>query len=76
MGLDIGTTGCKANIFDQSGNVCAYAYREYLGRQHDGLIDAEGVWNDVCEVIKECTADYPKIEAICTTSFGDRKSVV
>lgn len=71
MGLDIGTTGCKANIFDQSGNVCAYAYREYLGRQHDGLIDAEGVWNDVCEVIKECTEDYPEIEAICTTSFGE-----
>ena len=50
MGLDIGTTGCKVNVFDQEGNVCAHAYREYLNLQHDGLMDAEGVWERVCPV--------------------------
>ena len=71
MGLDIGTTGCKVNVFDQEGNVCAHAYREYLNLQHDGLIDAEGVWERVCQAIGACAADFPEIEAICTTSFGE-----
>lgn len=71
MGLDIGTTGCKVNVFDQEGNVCAHAYREYLNLQHDGLMDAEGVWERVCQAIGACAADFPEIEAICTTSFGE-----
>ena len=71
MGLDIGTTGCKVHVFDQDGTVCASAYREYLDRQHDGLMDAEGVWEEVCSAIAECAEVYPQIEAICTTSFGE-----
>ena len=71
MGLDIGTTGCKANVFDQNGNVCAHAYREYLYLERGGIIDAEGVWDEVCLAIGECTAIFPEIEAVCTTSFGE-----
>ena len=51
MGLDIGTTGCKANVFDQNGNVCAHAYREYLYLERGGIIDAEGVWDEVCSAV-------------------------
>lgn len=29
VGLDVGTTGCKAVAFDLQGNVIASAYREY-----------------------------------------------
>ena len=29
LGLDIGTTGCKAAVFDQEGRMLALAYREY-----------------------------------------------
>ena len=29
MGLDIGTTGCKAVAFDRQGHELAFAYREY-----------------------------------------------
>ena len=29
MGLDIGTTGCKAVAFDEVGSILARAYREY-----------------------------------------------
>lgn len=71
MGLDIGTTGCKVNVFDQNGAVRAHAYREYLHCGQDGLMDAEAVWGEVCRAIAACTAKYPRIEAICTTSFGE-----
>ena len=72
MGLDIGTTGCKANVFDQNGNVLCARIQEYLHLEHGGTgIDAEGVWDEVCSAVGECTADFPEIEAICTTSFGE-----
>ena len=29
MGIDIGTSGCKAVVFDQNGNQLASAGREY-----------------------------------------------
>ena len=29
LGLDIGTTGCKAGVFSQEGRLLALAYREY-----------------------------------------------
>lgn len=29
LGLDIGTSGCKALVFDDSGRTLASAYREY-----------------------------------------------
>lgn len=71
MGLDIGTTGCKANVFDENGKVCVHAYREYQDSGHDGFMNAESMWKDVCFVIGKCTEDFPEIEAICTTSFGE-----
>jgi sugar (pentulose or hexulose) kinase len=29
MGIDIGTSGCKAVVFDEYGNQISKAYREY-----------------------------------------------
>jgi len=29
IGLDVGTTGCKAVAFDEEGRVLGMAYREY-----------------------------------------------
>ena len=29
IGLDIGTTGCKAVVFNENGLILARAYREY-----------------------------------------------
>ena len=29
LGLDIGTTSCKAGIFNRSGKLLSFAYREY-----------------------------------------------
>ena len=29
MGIDLGTTGCKASLFDNDGRLVAQAYREY-----------------------------------------------
>ena len=47
IGLDIGTTGCKAVLFDETGSILASASREYsVDIPHPGWAeqDAEAVW--------------------------------
>lgn len=76
LGLDIGTTGCKATIFDYQGNVRATAYREYaLENPRPGWeeLNPDKVWQSVKEVIKESVSGYrgTEIKAISVSSFGE-----
>ena len=50
LGIDIGTSGCKAVIFDENGRQKALAYREY------DIISKKPGWAelDTDEVIKKC----------------------
>ena len=71
IGLDIGTTGCKATLFDCDGAVRHRAYREYPVGAYTGSISADMIWEQVQQVICACTAQTPEIAAICATSFGE-----
>ncbi len=56
LGLDIGTTGCKAVAFNLEGKMLASAYREYsLLHPQPGWseLDIHGIWQSVIEVLKE-----------------------
>ena len=76
MGLDIGTTGAKATIFDEQGKVMSYAYKEY-----DVISDGDGhyeinpitVWNAVKEIISRAYAKAGNvtIKALCVSSLGE-----
>lgn len=70
MGIDLGTTGCKASLFDRSGHLVSQSYREYFSKDADRL-DCELVWKKTVEVVRECTQSCPRIEGICITSFGE-----
>jgi len=50
MGIDIGTSGCKAAIFDENGQQVSVAYREY------GIISKRTGWAelDTDEVMEKC----------------------
>jgi xylulokinase len=59
LGLDIGTTGCKAAVFDSQGRLLSLAYREYplLSPQPGWAeVDSTQVCDDACEVIREAAA--------------------
>ena len=76
LGLDIGTSGCKASIIDVSGNCLAQAYREYpLISLQPGWqeIDPERVWQSVRQVIAKALAGCPAdpIRAVSVSSFGE-----
>jgi len=59
LGLDVGTTGCKAIAFGENGEILAQAYREYpLYAPQTGWLelDAEEVFSAIEESLREVTA--------------------
>lgn len=80
LGLDIGTSGCKASIIDFSGNCLAQAHLEYpLISLQPGWqeIDPERVWQSVRQVIGQVVSEVKvsnpadPIRAISVSSFGE-----
>jgi sugar (pentulose or hexulose) kinase len=59
LGLDVGTTGCKAAVFDSRGTPHGTACREYgVVCTHPAMAeqDAEAVWRLVGETLREAVA--------------------
>lgn len=60
LGIDIGTSACKAAIFDRSGEVIASASEEYpVDYPHPGWAeqDTQDWWRAVCTAIRRMAAD-------------------
>lgn len=75
MGVDMGTSGCKAVVFDESWNIVCQAYREYpMAFPGEGLLelDAERVWEEISNVIREVNekAEQP-VRALAVSAIGD-----
>ena len=74
-GLDIGTSGCKFTIMDDSGKVCGTDYCAYEAKREGGYheLDGNDIWNAVKQVIKNAAAQCPdqKIEAFGVDSLGE-----
>ena len=76
MGIDVGSTGCKATIVDAYGNVVGSSYREYatvITKEGYGEIPVESIRNEVKNAIRFAAEGIQKggIKAICTSSFGE-----
>lgn len=71
-GLDIGTTGCKIAIYDETATLIDTYYREYHVKREQGLheIDMHEVWDAVCALLRQ-TEKYPQLGALGVTSFGE-----
>ena len=77
MGLDVGTTGCKAVIFDLSGRILASRYKPYPMRfpgPGQCELDTDEVCRAVLEVVslsaRETEARDP-VEAVGISTLGD-----
>jgi xylulokinase len=74
-GLDVGTTGVKAIVFDEEGNQISGAYRNYAIKvSPDGtrLLTAGELWGKTKEVFAETAAAFGKeIKALCISTFGE-----
>jgi xylulokinase len=74
-GLDVGTTGVKAIVFDETGKQLAGAYRAYDIQVASGgirLLRGGEIWNKTREAFTEAAASVRgEIAAVCADSFGE-----
>ncbi len=76
MGIDIGTTGCKAGAFSLDGGCLGLAYREYANTRtapgHAELDSAE-VFDKVKAVVAEAAAaaKADPVDALCVSTMGE-----
>lgn len=76
IGLDIGTSGVKAVVFNEEGKIISYAYKGYNCIFPDnGLIelDPEDIWSSVKLVLSQASikAGSKGIKACAISSFGE-----
>ena len=72
LGLDIGTTGCKANIFNDFIFKKTF-YKSYpsIRNEKEAIIDIDKLRESIFDIIQESLEEFPYIEAIGITSFGE-----
>ena len=75
IGIDVGTTGSKATVIENSGEIVLSIYHEYdlefpgAGRV---TMNPNRVWNAVKLALQQAAAQYAKpIDAIAAASFGE-----
>lgn len=76
IGLDVGTTGCKAIIFDAEGRILGRGFREYdiiCDFPNKAEQDAERVWSLVKDTLREAVAKAGSkdIKALSLSVQGD-----
>jgi xylulokinase len=76
LGIDVGTTGCKAAVFSEAGQLLASAYQEYDHlRAHPGWaeLDAVAVWEKIKSMISTvgASAGSDPITALAVSSLGE-----
>lgn len=81
LGIDVGTTGCKASVFSVEGAPLASAYREYdIQRPQSGWaqLDTAQVWDKVCTVIAAAAAAARNdpVSALSVSSLGEAMAPV
>ena len=72
-GLDIGTTGCKVTVFDETGANLGREYRDYpVKRQTTAQeVDAEALRDGVFAVLSAAAKRFGAISGMGVTSFGE-----
>ncbi len=76
LGIDIGTGGCKAAVFSESGSLISSSYRTYPTiRRESGYaeFDSSLIWKMVKETIRDVAAKSKKdrIRALSVSSLGE-----
>ena len=81
LGIDVGTTGCKAVAFNEKGQILSSAYREYpLNSPQPGWAELDGnrVWADVKACIGKVASETKQdpITALAVSCQGEAVSYI
>jgi xylulokinase len=76
LGIDVGTSGCKAAVFSSDGQMLGLAYEEY-NYQHPypgwAELDSAQIWQQIKRAIARVAAETRRdpIKALCVSSLGE-----
>jgi xylulokinase len=76
LGIDVGTTGCKAAVFSREGHLLASAYEEYDNlrpRLGWAELDAIEVWEKIKQTVRKVASQAASdpIKALAVSSLGE-----
>jgi xylulokinase len=76
LGIDVGTSGCKAAVVSETGQILALSYQEYdCTRPQTGWaeLDTPRVWKHIESVIEGAAArtSGDPVQALCVSSLGE-----
>ena len=75
LGIDVGTTGCKAVVFSETGRILASSYREYdfdSPEPGQGQMDSKKIWRRIKEAIRAAASSTEEaISALSVCSLGE-----
>ncbi len=76
LGIDVGTTGCKAGLFSEEGHLLASSYAEYdIQRPQPGWaeLDAAEVWDKVKGTIRQVASRSAAdpVKALAVSTMGE-----
>ena len=72
LGIDVGSSGCKAIVFSDTAQVLSEYYAEYPSVENPYEISGELIWDKVRTAILHCTELVSeRIDAIGVSSFGE-----
>jgi xylulokinase len=74
IGIDIGTSGCKASVIGQDGTVLISASREYSfisPQPRWAELDPTTVWKAVCETLKCLSSRSKEVTLLAIASIGE-----
>lgn len=74
IGIDVGTSGCKASVLSQTGKILASAVREYgflRSEQGHAALDLPLVWQSVKDALREIAPHAGNVRAATASSLGE-----
>ena len=72
LSIDVGTTGCKCQLFSENGEILKYLFREYDLKELDGLhyVDVHAIEAHLKHMISEIGTEF-SVDSVAVSSLGE-----
>lgn len=72
LSIDIGTTGCKCQLFSENGEILSYLFSEYDFKEADGFnyVNIHAIEAHLRGMIREISSKF-EVSSVCISSIGE-----
>ena len=72
LSIDVGTTGCKCQLFSQNGEILKYLFNEYDFKEIDGLhyVDIHAIESHLRKMVFDISSQFD-VRSVCISSLGE-----